>query len=515
MSEVIAVGCDVSKGRMDVVVLDGSGTVLDGGGPYDDTFGDHTRLRELLRSLAERYPLAEIRVAAESTGGYERNWLHTIRDERRRAPAIACWRLNPLAVKKWLDSDLHRAVNDVHAAHGIAAFLHARRPAVQDPEPTPHQTLYRLVRSTITQRAEVEQQFQRLLNDVHPELVQYTRHGLPAWLLAVVAKYPTAAKVAHAKPDKLAGIPHVTRERADDLIARAKTSVASMTGPTAEMSVSLLVDRIQAANDIIDQYQTVLLNELGKDPRVALIDSITGIGTWTAICLLLEIGDITRFTSCSGFIAWAGLDAHDDISGDGIRKRGISKRGNAHVRALLYMPAKCGTTFNPVIKKCYQRLRANGKHHGVALTACMVKLLRLVYAVLTTNQPFDPNHEAKRHHHPAPKHTTPAPQKPTDLTAPVSKREASRRRARDHKKAAAPVTTKTGSMSQEATGTDRQQTPTANPPHTKHQPAPAAGRHAGATIPTKTASEGPTKGRSGAARQRVRAHPEKRAELVT
>jgi hypothetical protein len=27
-------------------------------------------------------------------------------------------------------------------------------------------------------------------------------------------------------------------------------------------------------------------------------------------------------------------------------------------------------------------------------------------------------------------------------------------------------------MSQEATGTDRQQTPTANPPHTKHQPAP-------------------------------------------
>lgn len=127
MSEVIAVGCDVSKGRMDVVVQDHSRTVLDGSGPYDDTHGDHTRLRELLRWLVNRYPLAEIRVAAESTGGYERNWLHTIRDERRRAPASARWRLNPLAVKKWLDSDLHRAVDDVHAAHGIAAFLLARR----------------------------------------------------------------------------------------------------------------------------------------------------------------------------------------------------------------------------------------------------------------------------------------------------------------------------------------------------------------------------------------------------
>lgn len=48
------------------------------------------------------------------------------------------------------------------------------------------------------------------------------------------------------------------------------------------------------------------------------------------------------------------------------------------------------------------------------LTAVMAKLLRLVYAVLTTNKPFDPNHETKRHHHTAPKQTTPAPQTPTE-----------------------------------------------------------------------------------------------------
>lgn len=496
MSQVIAVGCDVSKGRMDVVVLDQSGTELDGSGPYDDAYGDHLRLRGLLRSLVERHPLAEIRVAVESTGGYERNWLCTIRDERRRAPAIACWRLNPLAVKKWLDSDLHRAVNDVHAAHGIASFLLARRPGVQDPEPTPHQTLYRLVRSAIAQRAEVEQQLQRVLGEVHPELVQYTRHGLPAWLLAVLAQYPTAAKVAHAKPEKLASIPHVSRERADDLIARAKTSVASLIGPTAEFTISLQIDRLRAANDIIDQYQAVLVNDLGKDPRVALIDSITGIGTWTAICLMLEIGDISRFTSVSGLIAWSGLDSHDDLSGDGIRKRGISKRGNAHVRALLYMPAKSGITCNPVLKNCYQRLRANGKHHGVALTAVMAKLLRLIYAVLTTNKPFDPNHEAKRHHHTPPKDIAPTPSAPTDLTAPISRREASKRRARANKKAVDPETTKTGSKSQEVTGTNRQHTPNNNPSHTKHQPAPSprTGRHAGAIPPTKPASEGPPKG---------------------
>ena len=503
MSQVFAIGGDVSKGRVDVVFLNQSGTVLAGSGAYDDNHAGHVRLRDHVRALEQAHPEAEIRVGVESTGGYERNWLALFRDEHRRGKRIDFWRLNPLAVKKWLDSDLHRAVTDEHAARGIAGFLLARRPSVAEPEPTPHQMLYRLVRSARTDRGVLAQQLQLLLGQVHPELIQYCRHGFPQWLLAVLALYPTAAKVARAKTERLAAIPHVGTQRALLLKEQATTSVASFVGEAAELSVSLLIERINAADLTIERYTQPLLDALTDDPRVALLDSITGIGVWTATCLLLEIGDIARFASCRQLIAWSGLDSHDDHSGDGIIRRGISKRGNAHVRGLLYMPAVSAISSNPVIKNFYQRLCGRGKRHDVALVASMAKILRIAYSVLVRGVNFDPAYETNRAERnrlarqsapaSAPKS---APTPPiTDLTAPVSRREASRRRARaNHKKAAAPAAPYTGSKSQKTTGANRDSSmPTDRHPATDHtQPLPVGGRHAGATHPTKTASVGPS-----------------------
>jgi hypothetical protein len=238
MSQVIAIGGDVSKGRMDVVFLNPSGTALAGSGAYDDTAAGHARLRTCLRAVEAAHPEAEIRVGVESTGGYERNWLKLFRDEKKHGKRIDYWRLNPLAVKKWLDADLHRCVTDVRAAHGIAAYLLARRPVVAEVEPTPHQMLYRLVRSARVDHGVLEQQLQLLLGQVHPEVVQFCRGGFPQWLLTVLEAYPTAALLAQAPHKRLAGFAHVSAERATRLIEHARTSVASFTGESAALSVS-------------------------------------------------------------------------------------------------------------------------------------------------------------------------------------------------------------------------------------------------------------------------------------
>jgi transposase len=502
MSQIIAIGGDVSKGRVDVVILNQSGTALPGSGSYDDTHAGHVRLREHIRALEAAYPEAEIRVAVEATGGYERNWMKLFRDERKRGKHIDCWRLNPLALKKWLDCDLHRTITDQHAARGIAAFLLAHRPLEDDPEPTPYQTLYRLVRSTITDRAVLAQQLQLLLGQVHPELVSACRSGFPEWLFAVLSRYPTAAQVARAKPARLAEIPHVGAERAQTLIANASTSVASLTGAAAEISVTLLVERIRGADTIIERCSAQLIDALANDPRVALLDSITGIGPWTATCLLLEIGDIARFESCRAFIAWAGLDAHNDESGDGVIHRGISKRGNAYVRALLYMPTLSAKSCNPVIKAFYQRLLGRGKLPMQAIVAAMAKILRIAYSVLVTGKAFDSEYESKRAERNRARQNAatdqtiePAPVV-SDLTAPISRREANRRRERAHQKAAAPAAQYTGSVSQKATRADRTDSLHAEPRDASDQAStlPARGRHAGAIRPTKTASAGPQKG---------------------
>ncbi len=63
--------------------------------------------------------------------------------------------------------------------------------------------------------------------------------------------------------------------------------------------------------------------------------------------------------------------------------------GRAQVRAVLYMSAFAATQFNAVIPAFYQRLRAAGKPHKVALVACMRKLLIILNATVRTNTLWD------------------------------------------------------------------------------------------------------------------------------
>lgn len=46
--------------------------------------------------------------------------------------------------------------------------------------------------------------------------------------------------------------------------------------------------------------------------------------------------------------------------------------------------------FNPIIKVFFERLVEHGKRKKAAVVACMAKLLRLIYGVLTHQKPFDP-----------------------------------------------------------------------------------------------------------------------------
>ena len=84
-------------------------------------------------------------------------------------------------------------------------------------------------------------------------------------------------------------------------------------------------------------------------------------------------------------------------SGDDRHDYGISHRGNAHVRAILFPLAMTAARFNPVIAAFYQRLiTTDGKTRMEALVAVMAKMLRIAYAILRSGKPFDAAHEAAR-----------------------------------------------------------------------------------------------------------------------
>ena len=91
-------------------------------------------------------------------------------------------------------------------------------------------------------------------------------------------------------------------------------------------------------------------------------------------------------------VAFAGLNPRQHVSGSSVHKTAhISKTGRASLRSALYMPAIVAKRHNPLLAACAARLQARGVSGRRLIVAIMRKLLHLVYGVLKSGRPFDPN----------------------------------------------------------------------------------------------------------------------------
>jgi transposase len=117
-----------------------------------------------------------------------------------------------------------------------------------------------------------------------------------------------------------------------------------------------------------------------------LLRSVPGVGPVLSMTLLVNVPEAGTI----GHKQLAALIGVAPLNRDSGRWRGQRSvwGGRAAVRAVLYMAATSAIRCNPVIKALYQRLRAAGKAHNVAITACMHKLLRICNAILAHGTPW-------------------------------------------------------------------------------------------------------------------------------
>jgi len=428
---VIAVGVDVSKGYSDIKFVNDSKTVLAESGTFDDTAEGHRRLRERFLFLLKKNAGIQFMVGLESSGGLERNWLKFFRGLKVSFP-VEVLLLNPLAVRKFFERNLGRNKTDELSAGNIAEYLQMgrRRQEIDyEPELEGSRTLYRCIKKAIGRRVQIQNELQSLLPVAHPELVQFCRDGLPGWIIELLLEYPTVPQLAKARVKSLSTINYITSERAIKLIEAAKESVASLVDEQTGQSIQFLCQEIQHQNEKITGLQAILLESLKDDTAVKIIDGIKGLGMWTAVVLRLEYGNMKRFYSADAAVAYAGLDPRIEQSGDNEHHPGISRAGRKQIRQALYMPALAAVRFNPVIRNFYNRLVAAGKPEKLALVACMRKLIRIVYGCWISGKPFDPNYQSMQNKISNTK--TKQPNAPIDssLDAPISRKEAKRRKA--------------------------------------------------------------------------------------
>ncbi|MEA4910064.1 MAG: IS110 family transposase [Anaerolineaceae bacterium] len=126
--------------------------------------------------------------------------------------------------------------------------------------------------------------------------------------------------------------------------------------------------------------------------RQELLLSIPGIGKLTAAKLLAEIREIDAFEDARQLAAYAGVTPGNFVSGSSIHKKAhMTKMGNTNLRKALYMPAISAKRHNPIVHAFCDRLLAAGLRPKQVIGAAMRKLLHLVFGILKSGKPFDPN----------------------------------------------------------------------------------------------------------------------------
>lgn len=131
--------------------------------------------------------------------------------------------------------------------------------------------------------------------------------------------------------------------------------------------------------------------------KVKRICTIPGVGFITAVTILAETDGFALIRSKRQLTSYAGLDVREKQSGTSIKgKPKISKRGNRHLRKVLYMPSLTAARFNEAQKDLYIRLISKHGLKKKAGVAVQRKILELSYILTKTEADFDPDYEAKK-----------------------------------------------------------------------------------------------------------------------
>jgi transposase len=138
---------------------------------------------------------------------------------------------------------------------------------------------------------------------------------------------------------------------------------------------------IDALQEPIDRLDWEVHQRARSEPAVKILTQLPGVGPYTALVLLAEIGDITRFGSARKLASWAGLTPTVRGSDRMVHHGHISKQGSVWVRWVLCEAAQTAKR-SPDYAASYQDIaRRRGKK--IATTAIARKLLTRAYHLLT------------------------------------------------------------------------------------------------------------------------------------
>lgn len=173
---------------------------------------------------------------------------------------------------------------------------------------------------------------------------------------------------------------------------RVNKSIAEMDlSPSLKLSLNIMFTELFNLWELQRQVLKELY-KLGKsEPYKSdfnLLKSAPGIGLLTAIRLVLEWGDLTRFTRKEEFSSFLGLIPSDYSSGENEHKGHITKQGNGSIRSLLIECSWIAIRHDPVLLEKFTRVARSSGSKKKAIVAVARKLANRLRSVLQNKTPY-------------------------------------------------------------------------------------------------------------------------------
>lgn len=360
----------------------------------------YRQLQKQLELLHGRHPEARLYVRIDAAGQYAANLERFL---RQLPLPLEISVGEPARNKAYRQAHFPKRKADQVESLANARYAVVERPPATGEVPAQFAALREVasqLQSQVRQSVRLNNRLHNQLARVFPELAVVASSISAAWVLQLLAKYPTPQKIARAQLRSLEALPYIPQGKAAEVQQAARNSVGSLQGEVAEQLLQGLVAQLQqslAAEKALEKLLEKTFQALPAGGHHQVL-TIPGIGIATAAVLAAKIISIDRFTTVEKLVSYFGAFPEENSSG--VDKHGrpippgtmrMSPKGNDLVRRYLYMAAMTAVRDNPAARALYARQRARGKRGDVALGHCMRKLLQQVFAVWAANRPYNPD----------------------------------------------------------------------------------------------------------------------------
>lgn len=243
---------------------------------------------------------------------------------------------NPLAVKRFIQSDLRRCKSDKSDAFSIAKYGREKTPEAW---------------AVPTEEARKARRLQGLLEMLRAQSIEQ-------------------GNLLHAFEQE---------DLRDEALKECKAAMRALKGMVAKAEKALT---------------EIVCNRWREE--VELISSIPGVGVMSACKLVAKVEDFTRFKDSRQYMSWLGMTPRNMQSGTSVHVNGgMTKMGDWRLRSQFYMCAVASVKSNDRCRAMWERMRARGKPAKVVFVAIACKLLKTAYALVIKRQKYEAGYKTK------------------------------------------------------------------------------------------------------------------------